>query len=202
MQLLKCTATPPGGAAQWNACNARAHQLGGRGVLPRRRWLPKERYYCNEVPHCLGVSGRCNSCNAPPHCLGAVGRGTPVTQCLTAWGQWAVQLVQLNATPPGGSGQWNCFNAPAYQLGGQGVLSRSRSLPKERYSCNALPHYVRAVGGATLAIRCLTAGGQWAVQLMQCTVSLPGDGGQWNSCNVRAQLLGGQGVLPRRRSLA
>ena len=36
----------------------------------------------------------------------------------------------------------------------------------------------------------LTLWGQWAVQLMQCTPTLPGGGGQWNSCNARAHELG------------
>ena len=37
---------------------------------------------------------RCNSCNALPHCLGAVGSATPAMHCLTAWEQWAVELLQ------------------------------------------------------------------------------------------------------------
>ena len=54
------------------------------------------------------------------HCLtalGAVGSATPVKQCLAAWGQWAVQLVQCTATAPWGGGQWNSCNARAHQLG-------------------------------------------------------------------------------------
>ena len=62
---------------------------------------------------------QCNSCNTLPHCLGAVGRATPATRCHTAWGPWAVQLLQctaslldavdngtlaMHATPPGRSG--------------------------------------------------------------------------------------------------
>ena len=35
---------------------------------------------------------------------------------------------------------------------------------------------------------------------MQCTATLHGGGGQWNSCNARAHKQGGRGVLPRRRS--
>ena len=43
VENLQCTATLPRGGGQWNSCNARKHQLGGRGVLPGRRLLPKER---------------------------------------------------------------------------------------------------------------------------------------------------------------
>ena len=53
--------------------------------------------------------------------------------CLSARGHWAVQLLQYTAALPRGSGQWN--------------------------SCNALPHYPRAVGSATPAMHCLTAWG-------------------------------------------
>ena len=37
---------------------------------------------------------------------------------------------------------------------------------------------------ATPAMYCLTAWGQWAVLLLQCTASLPGGSGQCNSCNA------------------
>jgi hypothetical protein len=48
-------------------------------------------------------SGQCNSCNALPHCLGAVGSRTPAMHCLTAWGQFAAQLLQCTASLPGHS---------------------------------------------------------------------------------------------------
>ena len=84
--------------------------------------------------------------------------------CLTAWGQWRVQLLQYTAAPPGGSGQWN--------------------------SCNALPHCLGAVGSATPAMQYPTARGQWAVQLLQCTAKA--NGGSSASEN-RAHLPGGDG---------
>ena len=63
---------------------------------------------CPAALHLWAVdSGQCNSCNALPHCLGAVGSATPATHCHTAWGQWAVELLQRTASLPGGSGQWN-----------------------------------------------------------------------------------------------
>ena len=68
--------------------------------------------------------------------------------CLTAWGQWAMQLLQWIASLPWGSGRCN--------------------------SCNALSHCLGAVGSATPAMHCLTAWGQWAVGLLQCTAPLPG----------------------------
>ena len=80
--------------------------------------------------------------------------------CLTAWGEWAVQLLQCTASLPGGSGHCN--------------------------SRNALPHCPRAMGSETPAMHCRTASGQWAVQLLQCTASLPGGSGHCNSnsCNA------------------
>ena len=145
VQFLQCTASLPGGSRQWNSCNA--------------------------LPHCPGGSGQWNFCNALPqtpamHCLiapGAVGSAIPAMHCPTAWGQWAVQLLQRTASLPGGSGQWNSCNALPHCLGGSGQCN----------FCNALPHRPRAVGSGTPAMHCLTAWEQWAVQLLQCTASLP-----------------------------
>ena len=39
----------------------------------------------------------------------------------------------------------------------------------------------------------LTALGQWAVELLQCTASLPGGSGQCNSCNALPRRLGAVG---------
>ena len=58
---------------------------------------------------------------------------------------------------------------------------------------NAPPHCIGAVGGATLAMQCHTARGQWAVQLLHCTASLPGGSGQWNFCNALTRSLGALG---------
>ena len=146
VQLLQRTATPPGGGGQWNSLNAQAPSWGGRGVLPRRRSLPKEQKSCNALPHCLGAvgsgthvmhchtawgHGQWNSCNAPPHYLGA----------------WAVELLQCTTTLPRGSEHWN--------------------------SCNTLPHCLGVVGSATLAIHCHTVSGRWVVELLQCAGQQP-----------------------------
>ena len=143
MQLLLRTATPPGGSGQWDSCNT--------------------------LPLCLGAAG-CATCNALPHCLGAVGSATPAIHCLTAQGQWAVELLLNTASPPGGSGQWSC-----------------------RSCCNALLLCLGAVGSATPALRCLTSSGQWAVEILQCTASLPGGSGLCYSCNTLPHCLGAVG---------
>ena len=75
------------------------------------------------VPHCLVLcialhracpaalhlwaegDGQWISCNAQPHCLEAVGSTTPPMHCLTAYGQWAVELLLCTARLPRGSGQ-------------------------------------------------------------------------------------------------
>ena len=67
-----------------------------------------------------GDSRQCHPYNALPHCLGAVGSGTRATQCLTAWGQWARELLQHTAPLLEGSGQWNPCKAPPHYLGGTG----------------------------------------------------------------------------------
>ena len=223
VELMSCTATPPGGSGQWNSCIARAHQLGGREFLPRRRSLPKERYSCSALPSCRRGTGQCNSCYALPHCLWAVSSGAPAVHRQTAcgeWAEWALQLLQCTAAPPGGNGQGKSCNARAHQLGGREFLPRRRSLPKERYSCSALPscqrgtgqcnscyalpHCLWAVSSGARAVHRQTACGEWAewaVQLLQCTAAPPAGNGQGKSCNARAHQLGARGVLPRRRSL-
>ena len=120
----------------------------------------------------LRGGGQCNPCNTLPHRLGAVGSGTPAKLC---------------GPPRRGDGQ----SCP----GGGGCLK-----------------------GGTLAMQCHTASGQRAVQLLQCTATMPGAVGSGNpvrschttqghwvvellQCAPAAHLLGGRGVLPRRRSL-
>ena len=115
--------------------------------------------------------------------------------CLTAWGQWAVELLQYTATPPGDGGQWNSCNARTHQLGRWGVLPRRQSLPKERNSCNALPHCLGATGGGSSAMHYHTVLGQWALELLQCTTTLPGGSAQWavELLQCTATLPGGSG---------
>ena len=137
------------------------------------------------------------SCNTLPHCLGAVGSGPPPIQCVSAWGQWAVDLLQYTASLPGGSGQWTSCNTASLPRGsGQWT------------SCNTLPHCLGVVGSGPPAIHCPTAWGQWAVGLPQYTASLPGAVGcgppaihcftAWGQCAVdllqyTAPLPGGSG---------
>ena len=49
-------------------------------------------------------------------------------------------------------------------------------------------------------MHCLTAWGQWAVQLLQCTVSLPRGSGQCNSCNAQPHCLGAVAALLREEA--
>ena len=127
--------------------------------------------------------------------------------CLTPWGQWAVELLQCIATPPGCSRVWNSYNAVPHCLGGGGSA----------VLCNTLPHCLGALGGGTPTTRCQTAGGQGALKLLsyiailcrgrgrwnsftasgqlvvlplQYTTSLPGGSGQWKSCNELPYCLG------------
>ena len=77
----------------------------------------------------------------------------------------AALLAAVHCTTP------HCVCPTALQLWAEGCGK----------SCNALPHRLEAVGSGTLATHCLTALGQWAVQLLQCTAPLPWGSGQWNS---------------------
>ena len=52
-------------------------------------------------------SGQWKRRYALPLCLWAGGNGTPATRCLTACGQWAVEIVLCTDTLPGGIGQGN-----------------------------------------------------------------------------------------------
>ena len=49
---------------------------------------------------------------------------------------------------------------------------------------NALPHCLGSVGGGTPTTHCVTAWGQWAVEPLKCTASLPGGSDQLDSCGV------------------
>ena len=118
--------------------------------------------------------------------------------CLTAWGQWAVELLQLHCLTT--SEQWvaQLLQCTASLPGGRGQCN----------PCNALPHCLGAVGSATFAMQCLTAlgavgsgtpamhrltaWGQWAVQLLH-TASLPWGSGQCNSCHAVPHCLGAVG---------
>ena len=106
---LQCTASLPWGSRQWNSCDKLPHCSG--------RWAMELLRYTASLPR---GSGQWNSYNSLPHCLGAVGSETPAIHCfitrgvgsaaramhcLTAWGRWAVQLVQYTASLPGGSEQ-------------------------------------------------------------------------------------------------
>ena len=208
VQLLQRTASLPGGSGQCKSYKALHHYLGAvAGATP--------------ATHCLAAlgSGHCNSRNALPHCLGAVGSETPAIHCfttrgvgsatlamhcLTTGGQCAVQLLQRTPSLPGAVGS---ASAAIHCLAAWGqwvvqLLQHTASLPWGSgpcNSCNTLPHCLGAVGTETPAIHCFTtrgvgsatpemhcetAWGQWAVQLLQFTASLPEGTGQCNSCNA------------------
>ena len=103
--------------------------------------------------------------------------------CLTAWGQWVVDLLQHTASLPGGSGQWNSCNTLPDCLQAVGCVTPAMH-------CLTAPG---AVGSGTPAMHCLTAVGQWAVELLQCTASLPPGSGQCNSCSTLPHCLGAVG---------
>ena len=213
VQLLQCTFSLRGGIGQWNASNALPHCLGVVGsVTPtmhrptaRGRWV---------VPHCLRAPGSGNPAMhyRTPYEEWAVRSGIGALNCHTAWWQWATEFLQCSASLPRGtgqcnycnalphclwavgSGQWNSYNALLHCLGAVGsgtpamqCLTAWRCSAK---SCNPLPHCLWAMGSGTRARHRHTASGQWAVELLQCTASLPGGHGHCNSCNALPHCLG------------
>ena len=216
VQLRQCTASLSGGSAQWNFCNALPHCLRAVGsATPAMHCLtvwgqcvvellqctaPLSRgsgqwNFCNALPHCLGQwavqllhctaplsrgSGPCNSCNTLSQCLGAVGIATPAMHCHPTWGQWAVKLLQCTATPPAEHPQ--CAGPPTEGTGS----------PAQEASA--------AVMSGIPAMDRQTAYGQCAVELLQCTATLPGGSGQCNACNTLPYRLGtgGSGTFAMR----
>ena len=57
-----------------------------------------------------------------------------------------------------------------------------------------MPQCPGAVGSATHSIQCLTAGGQRIMLFLQCTASLPGGSGHWDSCNALTHCQGAGAV--------
>ena len=129
-------------------------------------------------------SGQWNFCNALPHCLWAVGSGTPSLHRHTVWGQWAVELLSCTASLPGGSGQCNSCNAMPRCLGALGSGTSAMRGPTSWGDGESCPRDGRCLKSASPAMLNLTAWGQWAVQLLQCTATLPEGSGQRNSCNA------------------
>ena len=100
--------------------------------------------------------------------------------CPTAWGQWAVKLLQCTAPLPGGIGQCNFCNTLPHCLGAVG------SATPAMHRLTALG----AVGSGPPAMHCPTSWGQLAVDLLQPTASLPGAVGS------AIPAMGGRSVVP------
>ena len=192
VELLQLSAALPVGSGQWKSCNALPHCLGAVGSGTATM-------HCQDclrgagsgtpAMHChtawgkwgsIAGTGQWNSCNALPRGLWAVGSGTPAMHCPGACGQWAVELLQCTASLPRGSGQWNSCNALPHCPGAVGSGNPAMH-------CHTAKG---AVGSGTPAMHCQTAWGQWAVELLQCTATLPRGSGQWNSCNALPDCLG------------
>ena len=166
----------PGGTVQSNFCNALHHGAGAVGSETRVMHSHTVRgQWAVELLQCTatlpGDGGQCDFGNALLRFMGVVGSATPAMHRHTAWGRQVVEHLQSTAFMPGGSGQFNSFNALHSLHWGSGKWN----------PCNVLPHCLWAVGSGTHAMHCLTASGQWAVELLQCTATLPGGGWQWNS---------------------
>ena len=141
-----------------------------------------------------------------------------------------MELMQCTVPLPRGSEQWNSCNALSQRLGSGQWNSCTAHCPTAQGAVGSGTHAMHcpncpgavgsgthamhcpncpgAVGTGTHAMHCPTARGQWAVELlqctvptpgqwavelMQCTVPLPGGSGQCNSCNALSQRLGAVG---------
>ena len=107
-----------------------------------------------------------------------------------------MELLQHTATLPGGSGQCNSCNALPPCLGTVGRGTPGTRGPTSWGDGESCPGGRRRLKSGTPAMHCLTAQGQWAVKLLQCTASLPGGSGQWNSCYALPHCLGAVGSWP------
>ena len=193
---------------------------GGRGVLPKRRSLPKEQNSCNTLPHYPGQwamqllqytatlpwgQWAVELLQCTVSLPGGMGSATPAIHCLTAWGQWAVQLLQCTATLPRGlgsatpaihcltawgSGQWISCNTLPHSLGAVGSGAPAMRGPTSCGDGESCLGGGRCLKSRTRAMHCHTAWGQWAVELLLCTASVPGGSGQWNSCHALPHCLG------------
>ena len=176
MQLLQCTATLPGDGGQWNSYHAWAHQLGDGESDHAWAHQLGDGESCPGGGHCLNsgtpamhchtawAQGALELMSCTASLPGGMGSATLAMHCHTAWGRWAVELLPCVGPPTRGRRVRPCVGPPA---GGRRVLPKRRSLPKQRNSCNALPHCLGAVGSGTHVMHCLTAWGQWAVQFLQ-----------------------------------
>ena len=147
--------------------------------------------------HCCvaGCNAPWKSCNAPPQCLAIMATKTHILYCRTAWwrwagggtlamqghaacGQWAFKLLQCTTTLPwamrsvtramyrhSACGQW-ALKIPQCNAMLHGATLRWNS-------CNARSHYMRAVGYGTPAMQYHTTGGPCAVELLQCSATVP-----------------------------
>ena len=144
---------------------------------------------CRAAPPVPSVWCRTAWCSAPHctvcallHCCCGQGAVGSVTHCQAAWGLWAVEIVLRTASLPEGSGEWYSRRSLPPSLGAVGRASpaihcRPAWASGQWYSCDTLRHGL----------------GQWAVDLLQRTASLPGGSGQWDFCNALLHCLGAGG---------
>ena len=140
-----------------------------------------------------GGSGHWNSSYALPHCSETVGGGTPAMRCSSIWGQWAMQLLQYTASQPGGIVHCNSCNAISHRLLAVGKGSPAMHGPTSWGDGQSCLGGHRCPKSGTPTMQYHTVWGQWAVQLLQCPVWLPGGSGQWKSCNALPHYLGAAG---------
>ena len=103
-------------------------------------------------------------------------------QCVTARGQWAVELLLYITSLPWAGGR----ATPAVEC-----LTARGQWATQLLQCTFSPP--RGSGRATPAMYCLIAWGRWGVELLQYTASLIWGTGQWNSCNALPCCLGALG---------
>ena len=230
-EVLQCTATLSNSNGKHNSCNDCLTAWG--------QWAVQILQYTSTLP---GGNGRCNSYDALPHRLGMVGSGNPAMRgatsyesgdtcprrghCLTsgtramhyhtACGLRVVLLVQSTATRPRGNGQCIPCNIVPHCLGAVGSGTPTMRAPTSRGEGESCPggsqclicetlamrrltasgqwaHCLKAVGIATGAMHCRSALGQWAVEILSCTASLPWGSRKWKSCNALLHCLTAMG---------
>ena len=107
-------------------------------------------------------------------------------QCHTAYGPWAIEFLQFPATPPVGSEQWNSCSFPPHHLWAVGTgtpAMHCHTTCRRRAGTPIVLHLIAWVSGRRNCCHGHGAWGQWVVELLGCTATLPLGIGQWNSCS-------------------
>ena len=178
VELMSCTGGLPQGSGPWNSFKALPRSLGavGSSTLAMHCLTARGQRAVELLQRSASLPCGCaqwNCCNALPHCLGALGSGIRALHCLTAWGWWATELLQRTDLLLVDSGKCKSCNALPHHSGTVGSGTLAMRGPSSSRGGAPYPRGGCCLKSATAAMSSHIAWGQWAVQLLPCTASLP-----------------------------